>query len=549
MSSPFKFLDAYTKEDQNLFFGRDDEVEELYQRVFKSNLLLVYGASGSGKTSLIQCGLSSKFSDENWFSVYIRRKDNINNSLLNSVISHGVTKLSIEDLDPNEPEIIQRIEGLYLDHFKPIYLVFDQLEELFILGDEKEQHTFYQNIKWLIDSNIQCTVVLIIREEYIAFLSSMEETIPNLFSNRVRIEKMRNQKVKEVITKSCDTISDVTIENKAKFVNQVIKNISEDDLTVELTHLQVYLDKLYKNAEIKDNKHVFNETLLKKTGKVQNVLTQFLEDQVKQLPDDELGWKVLKEFITKDGTKKSTSTKKIKRKFEAKGWGINSGNIQTVISHFLKTKILTEIEESPNLLEFTHDSLAIRTFEKLDARERTLFDIQSLIEQQLHAYNNKGILLSRDNLNYISPYIEDLTLNQTQQKFILKSRRALTKKRKWQIVSTVSIIVILSALTLFSGIKFYQAKKAQEVAEQQRAKASKAYNDLVAEQNKRKTLEITKLFENAESFIRAIDTETSSRNQEVYKKAALDALEKIKSIDSSKTTHDKVSRFKKTFNL
>ncbi len=64
---PFKFLDAYTKEDGDIFFGRDAEAEELHPRVFQSRLLLVYGPSGTGKTSLIQCGLGSQFDEADWF--------------------------------------------------------------------------------------------------------------------------------------------------------------------------------------------------------------------------------------------------------------------------------------------------------------------------------------------------------------------------------------------------------------------------------------------------------------------------------------------------
>lgn len=56
MSSPFKFLDSYTKEDYRIFFGRDKEIEELYQKVFESKILLVFGISGTGKTFFINCG-------------------------------------------------------------------------------------------------------------------------------------------------------------------------------------------------------------------------------------------------------------------------------------------------------------------------------------------------------------------------------------------------------------------------------------------------------------------------------------------------------------
>ena len=49
MNSPFKFLDSYTKEDKDIFFGREQEIEELYQKVFENKTLLVYGVSGIGK--------------------------------------------------------------------------------------------------------------------------------------------------------------------------------------------------------------------------------------------------------------------------------------------------------------------------------------------------------------------------------------------------------------------------------------------------------------------------------------------------------------------
>ena len=77
MNSPFKFLDSYTKDDRDIFFGRDREIEELYQRVFESKILLVYGVSGTGKSSLIHCGLANKFQETDWLPLVIRRGGNI----------------------------------------------------------------------------------------------------------------------------------------------------------------------------------------------------------------------------------------------------------------------------------------------------------------------------------------------------------------------------------------------------------------------------------------------------------------------------------------
>ena len=120
MKSPFKFLDAYSKKDKDVFFGRHVETEELYDRVFETNLILLYGAAGTGKTSLINCGLANMFQNTDWLPVFIRRNENIVESFHQSLDRHALTKMGDKAL------IKDKIKSLYLDHFKPIYLFFDQ---------------------------------------------------------------------------------------------------------------------------------------------------------------------------------------------------------------------------------------------------------------------------------------------------------------------------------------------------------------------------------------------------------------------------------------
>lgn len=545
MSSPFKFLEAYTQEDQHLFFGRDEEIEELYEKVFKTNLLLVYGASGTGKTSLIQCGLSSKFSDDNWFSVYIRRQKNINESFLETVGNHSLTKISKDDLDDNEPEIVQRVEGLYFDHFKPIYLIFDQLEELFILGDEQEQHTFYDSIKDLTSSSIQCKVILILREEYIAYLSGMEDVIHTLFDNRVRIERMRKRKVKEVIEKSCSASTEIDLREPENFLEVAINNLAEDERSIELTHLQVYLDKLYRKATIEEDIRIFDVPLLERTGEVGNVLTEFLEEQVQNLPNHELGWKILKTFITKDGTKKNNSIPGIIKEISDPNLKMTSNEVSMYIERFLSAKILTQMEDSANLFEFTHDSLAIRTFEKLDAKERNLFEIQNFIEQQYHVHEKRGGLLDNDDLSYISPYLEDLSLGNELKAFVSKSKKNMSRKRQIRIQATVAIIAVLLASTIFSVYYLIEANKLRKDAELARSEAVKNEKFAVEslekyelEQTRRKRMQIDALFKGAE---RDIDAQ--------IKEFAIDKLNQIQNLDSSEAVQKRVLSFKEKYDL
>jgi len=192
MKSPFKFLDAYTEEDSDIFFGRDIEIEEFYDRVFETNLILLYGASGTGKTSLIRCGLSNMFESTDWHPMYIRRNENIIDSLHQAIDKIAITKTK-------NNSIADKIKSIYLDYFKPIYLIFDQFEELFILGSKEEQIHFFEEMKTLLDQGLQCKIVISMREEYIAYLSDYELVIPALFDNRQRIEKMNTLQVQEVI--------------------------------------------------------------------------------------------------------------------------------------------------------------------------------------------------------------------------------------------------------------------------------------------------------------------------------------------------------------
>src|SRR5436190_15386559 len=178
--NPFKFLDAYGKDDRDIFFGRNAETETLYSKVFESKILLVCGISGTGKSSLIHCGLANKFNDADWLPINVRRGNNINQSLRKALEQSAVTPLK------PKAGILSCIQSLYLDHFKPIYFIFDQLEELFIFGDEDEKKDFISQVVEVVNSDLACKFIFIIREEYLANLIEFEPYLPTLLNNRIR---------------------------------------------------------------------------------------------------------------------------------------------------------------------------------------------------------------------------------------------------------------------------------------------------------------------------------------------------------------------------
>ena len=203
--SPFKFLDAYEKQDKDIFFGRETEVDALYQMTYQTNLMLVYGMSGTGKTSLIQCGLANCFESSDWFAIPIRRQENINSALVRELRSKDAEESFEADFT-----LPQMVHSLYLDYLRPIYLIFDQFEELYILGSEEEQETFIQAMHDLLSADLPCKVVIAIREEYLAHLSNFERRVPRLFDKRLRVEPMTRANARRVIIETARNPSSIS---------------------------------------------------------------------------------------------------------------------------------------------------------------------------------------------------------------------------------------------------------------------------------------------------------------------------------------------------
>ena len=323
IQSPFKFLEAYTLKDKDVFFGRNDEIGKLFSELKKNRLVLVYGQTGTGKTSLIQCGLASKYQFTDWFPIFIRRQENINLSLdrfLTSALSdlNDATRETVEDY----PKTLQRIFALSL---RPVYLIFDQFEELLILGDESEKAQFVHTIESILKAKIACRILFVLREEYLSQLYDFEKVIPTLMDSRLRVEPMNNAQVAQVIDSSFRQFN-ITLEKaEVDLVDLMIKNIGGSRTGIPLPYLQVYLDMLYKEdirrmppdqleaaGPYPDVR--FTKEEIDALGPMDDVLEMFLDEQIAEmenhLPHEyhKLGenptGRVLDLFVTEEGTKR-----------------------------------------------------------------------------------------------------------------------------------------------------------------------------------------------------------------------------------------------------
>ena len=352
VKSPFKFLDYYDKPDKEIFFGREQETFELYDRVFETNLILLYGASGTGKTSLINCGLGNQFESTDWQPIFIRRKTHILQAWREEILRHAVRRRD----NAEEVPFTDLVHSLYLDYFKPIYLIFDQFEEIFIMGDKAEQTQFFQELAKLLNANLQCKVILSMREEYLANLSEFEPILPNMFDNRLRVERMNARNLREVITRTAEAFH-IRLPDKEEVANNIIERLRDKNNEIDLANLQVYLDRLYRLDLERQSNQVrditFDLDLVNQTGNLDDVMSYFLDEQLAILDNELTEQGVLQQgvplsvlftLVTDTGTKQPMELEDIKAQL-LKSKNIEPSIVDYCVQRFKDMRIIRELSE------------------------------------------------------------------------------------------------------------------------------------------------------------------------------------------------------------
>lgn len=498
---PFKFLDSYNREDRGIFFGRDEEIAALYEMVFQSSIILVYGASGTGKTSLINCGLAGKFQPHDWLALMVRRGNNINKSLEKVLNDAGgkTTTLTEEfnwsdewsdDVETTAPQLTpvgRSIKAIYQKSFRPVYLIFDQFEELFILGSASEQELFIQTVKDILQSEQPVKMIFAIREEYLGHLFEFEQAVPQLLQKKLRIEPMNLEKVKQVIIGAAEH-EDSNISIKQGESDQVAEGIfdkikgNEKSRTIQLPFLQVFLDKFYlkitgdkkRKAEAEFNVQALNEM-----GEIGDILVNFLEEQVssisQRLKDKnpslnvDRTWAILSPFSTLEGTKEPINKEDLYKRLP----DFDTRLIDDVVDSFINSRIL-RYNEGADMFEIAHDALAKPIAEKRSVEETALLEIKRLIESQVAVKEVAREYFTEKQLAFIEPYVEKFSVGEEERIWISKSKNYIkltrdsilvkTRKRLRTLYSLLGFALIALAMAILFVIIAIQAKLEAETS-------------------------------------------------------------------------------------
>jgi WD40 repeat protein len=143
--NPFPGLRPFAPEESDLFFGRERESEEVLKKLLNNRFVTVIGASGTGKSSLIYCGVLPKVrkiesgDSSSWKIIMFRPGNdplgNLSNSIRENIEAKEKENISHEnillDIHLNSDGITSALNKYLIRNDNKVLLIVDQFEELF----------------------------------------------------------------------------------------------------------------------------------------------------------------------------------------------------------------------------------------------------------------------------------------------------------------------------------------------------------------------------------------------------------------------------------
>ncbi|MHB8447947.1 MAG: nSTAND1 domain-containing NTPase, partial [Rudaea sp.] len=258
--NPWLGLFSYAEETRAYFHGRDEEAAELARRVRRKLLTVLFGQSGLGKTSLLRAGLVPRLRDEGYCPVYVRvdyapesppPSEQIKQAIFRATAAAGhwtrpgssIEGESLWEFLHHRGDLLRDANGQTL---MPL-LIFDQFEEIFTLGQADDAgrlraKQFLADLADLVENRAPAAleariendenaaadfdfaradyrVLIALREDYLAHLEGVKDSMPSITQNRMRLARMSGtQALSAVVRPGGRLVSQEVAESIVRFV-------------------------------------------------------------------------------------------------------------------------------------------------------------------------------------------------------------------------------------------------------------------------------------------------------------------------------------------
>ncbi|MCZ8049906.1 MULTISPECIES: ATP-binding protein, partial [unclassified Microcystis] len=394
-NSPYLGLVAFTANDANLFYGRKKVINDLLKELEKENLIFLLGASGSGKSSLVQAGLipalSAKYkpnfsnlsmvpNDDPFFSFYLQVANFISQSPTDYKQSEAQVALPPQDNITAAVEYLEKVITTLKKKPESLWLIFiDQFEEILTQSQDNKGCLFIQSLGNLISylqrtNNSSVKIVLTMRTDFLdQFMNTFPDFVVTIQSDGRKpfsyITPMADRELKLVIKNPAATHG---VNVDLNLIEKIIEDFRGESQSLPL--LQYTLDLLWQKDDLSDR--LLDYATYEDLGGVGGALQQQAEKIYQHFESQGQGKAVESIFvqlvtITSDG-------KRVSKRKNKSGFNDELGKI---VDELVKKYRLLVSGRQEGMVEIAHEAL-IGSWQRLQDWI-TKYEKEIILERQL----------------------------------------------------------------------------------------------------------------------------------------------------------------------
>ena len=474
---PFLFLSRYEREHAELFFGRSYYIRQLYDRIAdekSSPIILLYGRSGVGKSSLLEAGLLPRL-EESHIVLYTRRLRE--KGLLGTLEETLNNKLLPIKTDIKNPTIAKKWKLIEFKTRKPLVIILDQVEEIFSQSNKRffnEFDEFMVTLKNVFEKPMfypKGKLILSYRKEY---HPEIEEKFKIVGLGRASffIQPLNRLDIIEVVTglnRSQRLKDKYNLEVEDQLPGIIADDLLADNDSPVTPTLQVVLTKMWDCSKKDEFSPVREFTVdkyrvLRKQGLL---MEDFFKQQMGKLKIWDTNFVVsglaldlLKFHTTELGSARCRNIDEIQQMYRHYG-----DMIVDLVQYLKHLYLLADTQHNKNETILAHDILAPIVIKEYNNSDKPGQRASRILATRAEDFKNnpRDVWLSEADLNIVETGTQGMrTLDKEEQKLLEKSRERKERRqrqiKRYRTIRTSSIILI--SLLIFAVIATYLWKEA-----------------------------------------------------------------------------------------
>ena len=254
---PFRGLLPYREEDAPFFFGRDGYTRQLVELIQQHSFVMVLGASGSGKSSVVRAGLSPQLrraENEVWEIVKLVPTDRPLHALAEALLPllepamteidrlREIRKLAKDfaECDSALRDVSERISTKQPGTTRML-LVIDQWEELYTLCPKREVTKCFVDQLLNASGGSNLTIVGTCRADFYGRVSEHRAMVDRIQAAQITVGPMNASEVQEVIEAPARTLG---LEFEAGLTKRILADVGQESGRLPL--LSFLLEQLWQ---------------------------------------------------------------------------------------------------------------------------------------------------------------------------------------------------------------------------------------------------------------------------------------------------------------